>query len=70
MPKLGQREHISVERERIERAARIYPSNIEAAAALGIAHGSFGRLCRKFVIDTPSARRRKAYEAEKKRRGK
>ncbi len=36
-----------VPRETVERAARIYPSNMEAAAALGIAAGSFGRLCRR-----------------------
>ena len=33
-----------IEKDRIERAARIYPSNHDAGLALGIAPGSFGRL--------------------------
>ena len=45
--------------ERLERCARIYPSNQEAAAALDIAPGSFSRLCRQHGIDTPQVRRRK-----------
>ena len=43
-------------RERVERAARIYKSNAEAAQALGITSGSFGRLCRRHGIETPYAR--------------
>ncbi len=46
-----------VERERIERAARMYYSNKDASLALGIAPGSFSRLCRLYDVDTPSARR-------------
>ena len=42
--------------ERVERAARIYASNRDAGQALGIAPGSFGRLCRRFGIETPKAR--------------
>ena len=49
----------SFEKERIERAARIYASNYDAAMALGIAPGSFGRLCRRYGIETPQARRRR-----------
>ena len=45
--------------ERIERCARMYPSNQEAAAALDITPGSFSRLCRQNNIDTPQVRRRK-----------
>ena len=45
-------------RERIERAARIYSSNRDAGVALGIAPGSFGRLCRRYGVETPQARRR------------
>ena len=37
----------SIEKSRIERAARIYASNQDAGLALGIAPGSFGRLCRR-----------------------
>ena len=51
-----------IERERIERAARIYASNRDAGLALGIAAGSFGRLCRRYGIETPTARRRQQYE--------
>ena len=51
--------------ERIERCARIYSSNIDAAAALDIAPGSFSRLCRKYNIDSPQARRRKKNTVER-----
>ena len=45
-------------RERVERAARIYASNRDAGLALGIAPGSFSRLCRRFGIETPQVRRK------------
>ena len=47
------------DKDRIERAARIYASNQDAGLALGIAPGSFGRLCRRFGIETPQTRRRR-----------
>lgn len=47
------------DRERVERAARIYASNRDAGVALGIAPGSFGRLCRRYGIETPQARRKR-----------
>ena len=47
------------DRERVERAARIYASNRDAGLALGIAPGSFGRLCRRFGIATPQVRRKR-----------
>lgn len=50
---------VTISKERIERAARIYSSNLDAAAALGIAPGSFSRLCRHYGVDTPQVRRRK-----------
>ena len=46
-----------IARERIERAARLYASNQDASRALGIAAGTFGRLCRQYGIETPHARR-------------
>ncbi len=49
----------SIDKERIERAARIYATNFDAGIALGIAPGSFGRLCRRYGIETPQARRRR-----------
>ncbi len=46
--------------EWIERAARVYHSNSDACKALGIAGGTFGRLCRQYGIETPFARQRSA----------
>ena len=46
-------------RERIEYAVRIYHSTGAAAAALGIAPSSFGRLCRRYGIETPNQRRKR-----------
>jgi hypothetical protein len=47
---------LSFPKERIEKAARMYKSNRDASEALGILPGSFGRLCRKYNIITPSER--------------
>ena len=52
-------------RDRVERAARIYASNREASHALGIAAGSFGRLCLRYGIETPYARRRRKRQEAK-----
>lgn len=46
-----------MDRDRIERAARIYNTSQDAGAALGIAPGSFGRLCHRYGIETPQARK-------------
>lgn len=48
-----------ISRERIERVARIYASNQDASQALGIAMRSFSRLCRRYEVETPYARRRR-----------
>ena len=48
---------IRIERQRVERAARMYPSTKDASQALGITMRSFGRLCRKYSIETPYAKR-------------
>ena len=48
------------DKKTIERAARVYGSNQEAAAALGIQPGSFGRLCRRYEVPTPQQRRRRS----------
>ena len=45
------------DRELIERAARLYNSNKEASEALGIHPSAFGRVCRKYGIETPGARK-------------
>ena len=55
-----------IEKDRIERAARIYASNHDAGLALGIAPGRFGRLCRRYGIETPQARKRR-HRSEWKR---
>lgn len=48
--------------DQVERAARLYKRNAEAAAALGIAPRSFARLCRELGIETP-------YKRARRRRG-
>lgn len=55
-----------IEPERIRRVARIYASNQEASRALGIAPGSFSRLCRLYGIETPYARRHRRREEWRK----
>ena len=57
-----------IDRERIERVARLYASNEEASQALGIAPGSFSRLCRLYGIETPYARKRKRWREVSRRR--
>ena len=46
-----------IERERIERAARLYSTNEAAGRALGIVPRSFSRLCRRYGVETPYGRR-------------
>ena len=53
---------MSIERDRIERAARIYASNQDAGVALGIAPSSFGRLCQRYGVETPKARRQRRHQ--------
>ena len=48
-----------VQREQIERVARIYKSNRDASRALGITIRSFSRLCRKYEIESLFARHRR-----------
>ena len=45
------------DRDRVERAARIYSTNEAASRALGIEPRSFSRLCRRSGIESPYARR-------------
>ncbi len=52
-----------IDRERIERVARIYGSNKAAGAALGITPSSFARLCRRYGIQTPYVRKHNHWEA-------
>ena len=46
-----------MERDRVERVARMYSTNEAASRALGIEPRSFSRLCRRYGIETPYARR-------------
>jgi len=48
-----------VPRDAVERVARMYHSNSDASAALGVEMRSFGRLCRRYEIETPYARKRR-----------
>ena len=52
---------------RVVRAARLYASNTEASKALGIALGSFGRLCKQHCIETPYDRRRRRAAGRSRR---
>ena len=56
-----------IARDRIERVARLYASNRDASEALGIALQSFGRICRRYGIETPYARRRRKLQQARKR---
>jgi hypothetical protein len=51
-----------ITREQVERVARIYKTNQDASQALGIAMRSFGRLCRKFGVETPYVKRRRRLQ--------
>ena len=48
-----------VPRQLVERAARLYRTNAEAAAALGVSMRSFSRLCRRYDVETPWMKRRR-----------
>ena len=43
--------------ESVRRAARMYATNKEAAAALGIGSGTFAKICRENGIETPHNRK-------------
>jgi hypothetical protein len=45
--------------EALKRAARIYKTNKDAGAALGMSMRGFARACRRHGIETPHARRQK-----------
>lgn len=45
--------------ETLERAARIYKTNKDAGAALGMSMRGFARACQRHGIETPYARRKK-----------
>ena len=59
----------SLNQDQVERAARMYKTNQDAARALGIAMQSFGRICRKYAIETPYVRKRRLKRETGKNRG-
>lgn len=65
LPRRRQGLNRNLDTEHVEQAARRYASNSEAAAALGVALGSFGRACRLAGIETPRARRQRLQEAHR-----
>ncbi len=46
-------------KKQIARVARMYKCNQDASRALGITIRSFSRLCRKYEIESPFARRQR-----------
>lgn len=48
--------------ESLARAARLYKTNKEAGAALGLSMRGFARACRRHGIETPHARQAKGRE--------
>ena len=58
---MGQGERKPVTRSEMERAARVYRTNKDAARSLGIAIDTFTRLCREYGIEMP-------YQREMRRR--
>ena len=58
-----------ITRDQIERVARVYKTNQEASQALGIAMRSFGRLCRRYDIETPYVRKRRQRHQARIHRG-
>lgn len=57
-----------IAREEVERAARLYRQNKDASRALDITLHAFGRICRKYGIETPYARRRRRSREGRERR--
>jgi len=52
-----------INKDAVERVARIYKSNKEASQAIGIHPRSFARLCREHGILTPWMRQRQQRRA-------
>ena len=50
---------IKIPADSIKRVARMSASNKDAAAALGISDGAFGRICKQHGIESPSDRKKK-----------
>lgn len=55
---------VYLDKERLDRAAGIYKTNRDAAIAIGITPGAFGRACRRFGIPTPQERQKKRRDRD------
>ena len=53
-----------VDREEVERAARMYPSGAAAARALGITASTFMDRCRRFGVEPPHKRKQRFKEED------
>jgi hypothetical protein len=56
-----------IPQDQVERAARMYHHNADACVALGITLRAFSRLCNRYNIETPYARRRRQLAAAVRR---
>ena len=54
-----------ISQARAERVARIYHRNTDAAQALGITRCAFGKVCRRYGIESPYVRKRR-QQAERR----
>lgn len=54
--------------EALERVARLYKTNTEASASLGMTMRGFARACRRHGIETPYARQQRTGAATQARR--
>lgn len=52
----------SVSPESLARVARLYRTNKDAGAAIGLTMRGFSRACRRHGIETPAARRQREHE--------
>ena len=53
-----------IDREGLERVARMYRMNKDASQALGITTRHFARLCQKHGVETPYARHCRSLEGK------
>ena len=53
--------------DRVRHAAATYPTNGDAASSLGLLAPSFVRLCKKYRIELPAARRDRHWQAARGR---
>ena len=64
----GRRIQEVLEHHRVERAARMYRTNKDAAEAMGIRPNSFYRYCKRHGIETPNQRAKARKQAAMRER--